>query len=145
MAVGEHQDRVAVCRQAQEVVHRGGSTAAALVDHHHVRAELAAPAQHHHPRIDVGAAAGAGMGHDLDRLGWELVGLSSALLIAYFHERQGPVVNGQRVWSIFWTLYFNIFLNLCNTLSFFLKNQCNRINFNNSNLFFNFLRQKILH
>ena len=34
-------------------------------------------------------------------LGWELVGLSSALLIAYFHERQGPVVNGQRVWSIY--------------------------------------------
>jgi NADH-quinone oxidoreductase subunit L len=34
-------------------------------------------------------------------LGWELVGLSSALLIAYFHERQGPVINGQRVWSIY--------------------------------------------
>jgi len=34
-------------------------------------------------------------------LGWELVGLSSALLIAYFHDRQGPVANGQRVWSIY--------------------------------------------
>jgi len=32
-------------------------------------------------------------------LGWELVGLSSALLVAYFHERQAPVINGQRVWS----------------------------------------------
>lgn len=34
-------------------------------------------------------------------LGWELVGLSSALLIAYFHERQAPVANGQRVWSVY--------------------------------------------
>jgi NAD(P)H-quinone oxidoreductase subunit 5 len=34
-------------------------------------------------------------------LGWELVGLSSALLVAYFHERTGPVINGQRVWSIY--------------------------------------------
>ncbi|RMF45222.1 MAG: oxidoreductase [Planctomycetota bacterium] len=33
--------------------------------------------------------------------GWELVGLSSALLIAYFHERENPVLNGQRVWSIY--------------------------------------------
>jgi NAD(P)H-quinone oxidoreductase subunit 5 len=34
-------------------------------------------------------------------LGWELVGLSSALLVAYFHEREGPVINGQRVWSVY--------------------------------------------
>jgi len=34
-------------------------------------------------------------------LGWELVGLSSALLVAYFHERQSPVINGQRVWSVY--------------------------------------------
>lgn len=34
-------------------------------------------------------------------LGWELVGLSSALLVAYFHERSGPVRNGQRVWSVY--------------------------------------------
>jgi len=34
-------------------------------------------------------------------LGWELVGLSSTLLIAYFHERQAPVANGQRVWSVY--------------------------------------------
>ena len=34
-------------------------------------------------------------------LGWELVGLSSALLIAYFHERPAPVQNGQRVWAIY--------------------------------------------
>ncbi|QDV64048.1 proton-conducting transporter transmembrane domain-containing protein [Crateriforma conspicua] len=33
--------------------------------------------------------------------GWELVGLSSALLVAYFHERTNPVRNGQRVWSIY--------------------------------------------
>src|SRR3569623_3643072 len=31
----------------------------------------------------------------------ELVGLSSALLVAYFHERQSPVINGQRVWSVY--------------------------------------------
>ena len=34
-------------------------------------------------------------------LGWELVGLSSALLIAYFHERPGPVRNGHRVWTVY--------------------------------------------
>lgn len=33
--------------------------------------------------------------------GWELVGLSSALLVAYFHERPGPVRNGQRVWTTY--------------------------------------------
>lgn len=34
-------------------------------------------------------------------LGWELVGLSSALLVAYFHERPAPVRNGQRVWVVY--------------------------------------------
>jgi NAD(P)H-quinone oxidoreductase subunit 5 len=34
-------------------------------------------------------------------IGWELVGLSSALLVAFFHERKSPVTNGQRVWSIY--------------------------------------------
>lgn len=34
-------------------------------------------------------------------LGWELVGLSSALLVAYFHERAEPVRNGLRVWSVY--------------------------------------------
>ena len=34
-------------------------------------------------------------------LGWELVGLSSALLVAFFHERPSPVRNGLRVWSIY--------------------------------------------
>jgi NADH:ubiquinone oxidoreductase subunit 5 (subunit L)/multisubunit Na+/H+ antiporter MnhA subunit len=34
-------------------------------------------------------------------VGWELVGLSSALLVAYFHERESPVRNGQRVWSVY--------------------------------------------
>jgi len=34
-------------------------------------------------------------------LGWELVGLSSALLVAYFQERPTPVINGQRVWSVY--------------------------------------------
>ena len=32
---------------------------------------------------------------------WELVGLSSALLVAYFHERSSPVRNGLRVWSVY--------------------------------------------
>lgn len=34
-------------------------------------------------------------------LGWELVGLSSALLVGYFHERPAPVRNGLRVWSVY--------------------------------------------
>lgn len=34
-------------------------------------------------------------------LGWELVGLSSALLVAYFHEYQNPVRNGQRGWAVY--------------------------------------------
>ncbi|OYP30423.1 proton-conducting transporter membrane subunit [Rhodopirellula sp. MGV] len=34
-------------------------------------------------------------------LGWELVGLSSALLVAYFHDRKNPVRNGQHVWVIY--------------------------------------------
>jgi NAD(P)H-quinone oxidoreductase subunit 5 len=33
--------------------------------------------------------------------GWELVGLSSALLVAFFHERVAPVRNGIRVWSVY--------------------------------------------
>jgi NAD(P)H-quinone oxidoreductase subunit 5 len=33
--------------------------------------------------------------------GWELVGLSSALLVAFFHERQSPVRNGLWVWVIY--------------------------------------------
>ncbi|MEX2315666.1 MAG: proton-conducting transporter membrane subunit [Pirellulales bacterium] len=34
-------------------------------------------------------------------LGWELVGLSSALLVAFFHDRAAPVRNGIRVWSVY--------------------------------------------
>lgn len=34
-------------------------------------------------------------------LGWEFVGLASAMLIAYFHERPGPVWNGLRVWAVY--------------------------------------------
>jgi NADH-quinone oxidoreductase subunit L len=34
-------------------------------------------------------------------LGWELVGLSSALLVAFFHTRANPVSNGLRVWTIY--------------------------------------------
>lgn len=34
-------------------------------------------------------------------LGWEFVGLSSALLIAYFHQRTNPVQNGLHVWAIY--------------------------------------------
>lgn len=33
--------------------------------------------------------------------GWELVGLSSALLVAFFHERAEPVRNGLRVWVVY--------------------------------------------
>ncbi len=33
--------------------------------------------------------------------GWELVGLSSALLVAFFHERPMPVQNGLRVWAVY--------------------------------------------
>ena len=33
--------------------------------------------------------------------GWELVGLSSALLVAYFHERPAPASNGLHVWVIY--------------------------------------------
>src|SRR3954452_15709711 len=34
-------------------------------------------------------------------LGWELVGLASALLVAFFHDRSAPVLNAQRVWSVY--------------------------------------------
>ncbi len=33
--------------------------------------------------------------------GWELVGLSSALLVAFFHDRPAPVSNGLRVWTVY--------------------------------------------
>ena len=33
--------------------------------------------------------------------GWELVGLSSALLVAFFHDRPAPVANGLRVWAVY--------------------------------------------
>lgn len=33
--------------------------------------------------------------------GWEMVGLSSALLVAFFHERPAPVRNGLRVWAVY--------------------------------------------
>jgi NADH-quinone oxidoreductase subunit L len=33
--------------------------------------------------------------------GWELVGVSSALLVAFFQERVGPVRNGLHVWSVY--------------------------------------------
>lgn len=33
--------------------------------------------------------------------GWELVGISSALLVAFFHERAAPVANGLRVWTVY--------------------------------------------
>lgn len=34
-------------------------------------------------------------------MGWELVGLSSALLVAFFHERAAPPRNGLRVWVVY--------------------------------------------
>jgi NAD(P)H-quinone oxidoreductase subunit 5 len=33
--------------------------------------------------------------------GWELVGVSSALLVAFFQERSAPVRNGLRVWAVY--------------------------------------------
>lgn len=33
--------------------------------------------------------------------GWELVGVSSTMLVAFFHERRGPVENGLRVWVVY--------------------------------------------
>ncbi|MBI3407048.1 MAG: oxidoreductase [Planctomycetes bacterium] len=33
--------------------------------------------------------------------GWELVGLSSAFLVAFFHERPMPARNGLRVWTVY--------------------------------------------
>jgi NADH-quinone oxidoreductase subunit L len=33
--------------------------------------------------------------------GWELVGISSALLVAFFLDRESPVQNGQRVWGVY--------------------------------------------
>jgi len=33
--------------------------------------------------------------------GWELVGLSSAFLVAFFQERPMPVHNGLRVWTVY--------------------------------------------
>jgi NAD(P)H-quinone oxidoreductase subunit 5 len=33
--------------------------------------------------------------------GWELVGLSSALLVGFFQERSAPVRNGLRIWTIY--------------------------------------------
>lgn len=34
-------------------------------------------------------------------VGWEMVGISSAMLVAFFHERPATVRNGQRIWSIY--------------------------------------------
>lgn len=34
-------------------------------------------------------------------LGWELVGLSSALLVGFFHDRPAPVRNALRVWAVY--------------------------------------------
>ena len=33
--------------------------------------------------------------------GWELVGLSSVMLVAFFHDRPAPVQNGLRVWVVY--------------------------------------------
>jgi NADH-quinone oxidoreductase subunit L len=34
-------------------------------------------------------------------MGWEIVGLSSATLVAFYHERSGPVSNGLKVWIVY--------------------------------------------
>ena len=33
--------------------------------------------------------------------GWEFVGLSSALLVSFFHERPAPVANALRVFAVY--------------------------------------------
>lgn len=38
---------------------------------------------------------------DLIFFGWEIVGLTSALLIAFFHDRRGPVENGLRTFATY--------------------------------------------
>ena len=38
---------------------------------------------------------------DLLAAGWELVGITSVLLIAFFHQRTGPVENGLRVFAVY--------------------------------------------
>jgi len=45
----------------------------------------------------------ASLGGTIETLftGWELVGLSSALLVGFFHERPAPVQNGLRVWIVY--------------------------------------------
>lgn len=34
-------------------------------------------------------------------IGWEIVGLSSAMLVAFYHERSSPVSNGLKVWTVY--------------------------------------------
>ncbi len=34
-------------------------------------------------------------------VGWEMVGLSSATLVAFYHDRPGPVSNGLKVWIVY--------------------------------------------
>ncbi len=45
----------------------------------------------------------ASLGGSIETLftGWELVGLSSALLVAFFQERLAPARNGLRVWAVY--------------------------------------------
>jgi NADH-quinone oxidoreductase subunit L len=45
----------------------------------------------------------AARGLDVLFAGWELVGLSSALLIALFHQRAGPVAHGLRAYAVYRT------------------------------------------
>lgn len=47
------------------------------------------------------AFIGAARGLDLLFAGWEMVGLSSALLIAFFHRRATPVVHGLRAYAVY--------------------------------------------
>ena len=69
----DEQDRVAVASAAPRVRERRGAAAADAVGDHELGAEHARRVDHHHPRGDVGAAAGARVGHHLDRLRGEFV------------------------------------------------------------------------
>ncbi|MCB9764486.1 MAG: hypothetical protein H6739_32225 [Alphaproteobacteria bacterium] len=51
-------------------------------------------------------------GLDLLFAGWELVGLSSALLIAFFHQRPDPVAHGLRAYAVYRTTDVGLLLGL---------------------------------
>ena len=66
VADGKGQDGVAISRTALEILHRGSTAAATLVDDNHVLLQVTTCPDHHHPRVHVGTATGTGMSHNFD-------------------------------------------------------------------------------